>query len=112
MSRLSEILNRIEYRPGWSFDIDGDQFLITAPLIDSRTRLPKTLTFGWPMEDYFGCESAESFLYECLRQVAFHEVGEWLVIDGVRYYDPHDPAAWARAGKTMPDPPKGGAIAS
>jgi hypothetical protein len=83
-------------------------------VICSRTGLPLTQHFkfdNWP-EVCGNCENPESYIYECIRQVEFHEVGEWLIIDGQRPYDPHDPECYIRNGYTPPEDAKatGGTI--
>lgn len=102
---LLDILDKIQYKEGWSFYVnDEDAFLIKVVVTCSRTGLPLTQNFkfdNWP-QDCGNCESPETYLYECLRKVEFHEVGEWLIINGNREFDPHDPEAWVRHGQEPP----------
>lgn len=102
---LLDIIDKIVYKEGWSFKVnDEDQFICTVVQTCSRTGIPITQHFAqdnWP-EVCGNCESPESYVYECIRKVEFHEVGEWLVIDGDRLYDPHNADCWRRHGYEPP----------
>lgn len=106
MKTLKEIAGTITYKENWSFYINdlADHFVCKVTLTCSRTGLPITQHFIFDncTAVSAGCKSPESYVYECIRKVEFHEVGEWLRFDGQLRYDPHDPDAWIRAGLTPP----------
>lgn len=102
---LLDIIDTIHYKEGWSFSVNHrNQFLCTVIQTCSRTGLPITQHFAqdnWP-EVCGNCASPEAYVYECIRKIELHEVGEWLIIGNERLYDPHNPECWRRHGQPVP----------
>lgn len=119
---LGELVESIEYKPGWmvylqeEWDDDGSGGLKlqiisnTENSFDFGTRIRVRHSFLVPNASY-NRDSWAAWIFDRVRDVETHEVGEFFRIDGVREFAPHhgngeDPyrvwhvSDWATADKS------------
>lgn len=89
-------LERITYRPGWSITCidrgDGSLYLfLSANVINAYHHAETTmLNSAYPLRTELLTEKEMlQEVYEALKVVELHELGEFLVLDGTRPFDPH-----------------------
>jgi hypothetical protein len=107
--RFNNLLQRITYKPEWSFRVNIHEEEMLNPLylsiqmnvedtynkgtridVESKHDLPSRMILGWaPSED----NDAEFFIWvrEQIHWREQHEADEWLRIDGVMVWNPHLP---------------------
>lgn len=96
VERLQEFVKTISYKPGWRFEVvttEWDTGLLIgfdAPDANHPERTVPVQTidvrFGYLPSDHWVAQ-----LRAAIRSLEFHEVDEWLCIDGVRVREPHPP---------------------
>lgn len=102
VSELKELLTRVQYKPGYklkvAFDPDSLQLICDVKEEDSE-HLGKEVTLEgkcripWAELDCPKEKRRECYieaLHQHLLCQAEHEVNEWLRIDGVKLFDPHN----------------------
>lgn len=96
---LAEVLWVIEYHEWWNFDIDLDNrqqpaFEITVWTHDSRSEDERIgpLVFTFPLKgiEFTSFENAAQYVRERIHQALAHEADEHILINGERYFDPHE----------------------
>lgn len=104
LTTLEKVIAGITYKPGWSISclpLSHDSIRINicmkvwtmAPLTPDLSSL--TVTFSIIHHGYAMLSRDESItlLYRLIRECEEHEIKEWLLIDGVKVYDPHVPGS-------------------
>lgn len=98
---LARLLDRVEYKPGWRFQVMPDgpgRILLVAIREDvldaygSGKRSPQMTAQGLPASDVIGDGSDEMWVHvvhDVLSRAEQHEVDEWFRVGGVRPFDPH-----------------------
>lgn len=94
---LPALLERLTYRPGWTFTLDdrgGQPTLVIRGVCPDAYRPGRTIaTRGcFPIDATLRDELAlRSWVFERLLEMEHHEAGEFFVVDGERPYAPaHD----------------------
>lgn len=84
-------LSKLSYRrPGYELRwVDGSGLVIAMETTDSNDGSPQEQSFGFgypphPTEGFTG------WVFQCLMIHAFHEIGEFFLVNGERYFHPHD----------------------
>lgn len=99
MNRLEEdvaFFARVEYRPGWRFEVvidpfEGPHLHIGAELEDAYHPGEKTVVnIVSPLPPMTSEEQRVNWLVWRLSRIEMHELREWLKLDGERISDPHD----------------------
>ena len=93
------LLKRITYKPGYRIafrtSFEGLLNLVVTVIAPDSTRqrpglIEVTHLHTLPPLDHFNEESFIYLLAGFLRDVEIHEINEWLQVDGVAPYDPHE----------------------
>lgn len=88
-----QLVDAIEYRPGWSFRVYHDPFegymlRIEATVTDSASLLPDTLGINTYIPPMNTEEQFYEFLLWRLCRIETHEAREFFKVKGERYKDP------------------------
>lgn len=96
---LQAALDRVTYRPGWTFTayehpFEGPHLLIVAP-VPNAYRPEETVDLGIrsPLPPMWTEHGLIVWLAWRLGRVESHEMREWLRVDGRAPFDPHAEAA-------------------
>lgn len=97
---LSELVEQITYKPGWSFylkDVDGEDgsgglafhvVSLTGDSFNFDSKIRVHHTFLVPLASY-NRNTWAAWLFDRVRDVETHEAGEFFRINGFREFAPH-----------------------